>query len=136
MKRFESDPWHTTESALDEEIQTALQPSSESVERVVDRALREEGERRTSRAALLAAVTVAALVLLLVAGVRWRSSPLASEPETVGSRGVPGDGASAVALRELSYSLTNRDGVLLLRRGDQVVALIAERTRTNRGNPR
>jgi hypothetical protein len=103
----------------DARLRAALEPGDDQVVRVVGRAFRALERRRSSRAREL--VLSAAVVALLILGMLlWPTRP--HGPQT------PAD------LAEPRYSMTNENGVFVVRRADGA-ALIDSREPTD-GSPR
>lgn len=107
----------------DGRLRAALEPSEEQVQRVAGRALEARGARRPSLA-LMAALSAAAGVLVLLGALLLPAARSGSGP---GSRVGPEPPPTAAAAR---FSLTNRDGLLVVRDPDGAVTFLHSRERS------
>lgn len=105
----------------DGRLRAALQPSEEQVQRVAGRALEARGDRRPSLA-LVAALSAAVGVLVLLGALLLPAVRSGSGP---GSRVAPEPHPTAAA----RFSLTNRDGLLVVRDPDGAVTFLHSRER-------
>jgi hypothetical protein len=96
---------HETDGEVDRRLRRTLEPRAEQVDRVVGKALRsgEAGGRRRRPLAVAAAVT-AAVAALIVLGLLLLPALRRTEPP--------------VTVAASRYSLTNRDGLVVVRRLD------------------
>lgn len=106
----------------DGRLRAALEPSEEQVQRVAGRALEARGDRRPSLA-LVAALSAAAGALVLLGALLLPAVRSGSGP---GSGPAPEPPPTAAAAR---YSLTNRDGLLVVRDPDGGVTFLHSRER-------